>query len=326
MGLPAGVLTGALVGVGGGGIAFGIAPVEVPSGVNLALQIMVGVMVGLRITRSALRSGLHALFPAGLLSVAMICTSVVAAVFAVGLTSMSLVTALFAAAPGGLTEMAVVSAAFGADGAAVAAVHLARLLAAIVGMNVALAYLTRKRGVTAPGAAVADPPLGASAGELRGLARITACGVVGGVAGILLGVPAGGVIGALAGAAAYRLLSERSVPVHQYGLGVQLLGGIVIGLGLSAEFFEQLLNLAGAGFILISAQLLLWVAASWGLARLFGYDSLTALFAAAPGGMSEVISTAGQSGADTVVVAFTHLVRLSAIIIFVPVLISLFVQ
>jgi uncharacterized protein len=155
------------------------------------------------------------------------------------------------------------------------------------------------------------------------LATATACGVAGGGAGLWLGIPAGGVVGALAGSAAYRLTTTASVPVRQYGLGVQLLGGLVIGLGLSAGFFAGLVELAGAAAILIAVQMLLWAGAGYAFWRLLGYDRITATFSAAPGGMSEMISTSAQAGADVVTVAFTHLVRLSAIIVVVPALISI---
>ncbi|TCJ18086.1 hypothetical protein E0L93_06620 [Rubrobacter taiwanensis] len=319
--MPAGVLTGALAGMGLGKVAMGLPPVPAPPEANAVLQVMVGIMVGLRMSRGAIRSGVRSLAPAVLVSAAMIAVGVAAALVAARLTSLDPVTALFAAAPGGLTEIVVVSAAFGADGAAVAAVHLARLLTAIAGINLLLAYLNRKESGTRRSA----PPLWSeSRGDWRRLGLATAAGAAGGTAGLLISIPAGGVIGALAGSAAFRLLTENPVPVRQYGLGVQLLGGMVIGLGLSAEFFAELVSLAGAGAILISAQMLLWISMSLLLARLFGQDNLTAAFAAAPGGMGEVIATASSAGANTVVVAFIHLVRLSTIIVVVPALISLF--
>jgi uncharacterized membrane protein AbrB (regulator of aidB expression) len=40
--------------------------------------------------------------------------------------------------------------------------------------------------------------------------------------------------------------------------------------------------------------------------------------------MSEVVSTASQGGADVVIVTFIHLVRLSSIVVVVPVLVVLF--
>jgi uncharacterized membrane protein AbrB (regulator of aidB expression) len=60
------------------------------------------------------------------------------------------------------------------------------------------------------------------------------------------------------------------------------------------------------------------------LVRLFGYDLVTAILASTPGGLSGVVATASEAEADEVVVTFVHLVRLSTIIVVVPILVALF--
>ncbi|MCA1737784.1 MAG: AbrB family transcriptional regulator, partial [Actinobacteria bacterium] len=144
------------------------------------------------------------------------------------------------------------------------------------------------------------------------------------VVGILSGAPAGGVVGALIGSAGFRLLTERSVPVKGFQLGVQALAGGVIGLGVSGQFLAQVFRLAGAGALILCVQMLLWLATGWLLFRIFQYDLPTAILASSPGGMSEVVSTASKGGADVVIVTFIHLVRLSSIVVVVPVLVVLF--
>jgi uncharacterized membrane protein AbrB (regulator of aidB expression) len=54
------------------------------------------------------------------------------------------------------------------------------------------------------------------------------------------------------------------------------------------------------------------------LRKLFQYRAPTALLASAPGGMSEIVSSAPDAGADLTVVAFGHLVRLTAVIVVIP--------
>jgi uncharacterized protein len=70
--------------------------------------------------------------------------------------------------------------------------------------------------------------------------------------------------------------------------------------------------------------MLLWLATGWLLFRHFHYDLPTATLASSPGGMSEVVSTVNQGGADVVIVTFVHLVRLSSIVVVVPVLVVVF--
>lgn len=333
--VPAGVLVGTLTGVGvaagGGSALLGLPQLSVPLWVNGLLQILLGMMVGFRMTRDSLRSGTHALAPATLLAAVLILTSVVSALIAAPLASLDVVTALFAAAPGGMTEMSTVSVSFGADGAAVTAVQLVRVLLAVAIANVLLARLRSKgeAGAPEPGSRQErrDGASEEGTGHAESLKRLGVAvpwGVAGGLVGIVSGAPAGGIVGALACSAGYRLLTGSPVPVKGFQIGVQALAGGVIGLGVSGEFLGQLVRLAGAGALILSVQMLLWLVTGWLLLRLFGFDLPTAALASSPGGMSEIVSTANQGGADVVTVTFVHLVRLSSIVVVVPLLVALF--
>lgn len=298
----------------------GLPHLSLPSWVSWMLQIMLGMLVGLRMSREELRSGLKALIPASLVTTVLISSAVVSALVAVHIASIDLVTALFAAAPGGLTEMSLISIGFGADGAAVATVQMVRILLALAVINVLLRRFEPASGQeeNAPAAKTGI------AEDLKRLGAAAPWGVLGGLVGILLSpIPVGGIIGALVGSAAYRLLTNREVPLRKFQFGVQALAGGIIGFGVSGEFLREFVRLAGAGALIISIQMLLWLAIGWLLARFFRYGLPTATLASSPGGMSTVISTAGEAGADTVIVTFIHLMRLSTIIIFVPVLVSL---
>ena len=336
--VPAGVLVGALVavGVGGGGVALlGFPQLSVPPGTYSLLQILLGMLVGFRMTREELREGAYALLPASLLAAIIISASVGAALVAVPLTSLDPVTALFAAAPGGLTEMTAVGASFGADGAAVATVQLVRVLLAVAVVDIVLQRLGHKGDEAGSGdepesdkgdREQEDAP-GRRAeykGDLKNLAIAAPWGIMGGLAGIATSIPAGGIIGALVCSAAFRLLTERPVPVGKFQLGVQTISGVVIGLGISGDFLGHILRLAGAGALIISTQMVLWFAMSWLLVRFFRYDLPTATLAPSPGAISAVVSTADEARADTVIVTFIHLVRLNAVIVVVPLLVTLF--
>ena len=337
--LPAGVLVGTLVtvGIGGGGVALlGLPQLSVPPGTYSLLQILLGMLVGFRMTREELREGARALLPASLLAVIVISASVGAALVAVPITSLDPVTALFAAAPGGLTEMTTVSASFGADGAAVASVQLVRVLLAVAVVDVVLQRL-RHKGDEPEGAGDGAEPDGGDReqddasgpwaehkADMKNLAVAAPWGIVGGLIGIATSLPAGGIIGALVCSAAFRLLAERPVPVGRFQVGVQAISGVVIGLGVSGDFLGQILRLAGAGALIISTQMVLWLIMSWLLVRFFDYDLPTATLGPSPGAMSAVVSTADEARADTVVVTFIQLVRLNAVIVVVPLIVALF--
>lgn len=336
--VPAGVLVGTLVavGIGGGGaVLLGLPHLSVPHGTYSLLQILLGMLVGFRMSREELREGARALLPASLLAAIIIPASIVAALVAASLTSLDVVTALFAAAPGGLTEMTAVGASFGADGAAVASVQLIRVILAVAVVDVILQRLERKgdesesedESESDEGGRDQDDTPDRWAEHKEDLTRLMIAapwGVMGGLIGIATSLPAGGIIGALVCSAAFRLLTERPVPVGKFQVGVQALSGVVIGLGVSGDFFGELVRLAGTAALIISTQMVLWLVMSWLLVRFFRYDLPTATLAPSPGAISAVISTADETRADTVVVTFIHLVRLNAVIVVVPILVTLF--
>lgn len=327
--IPAGPFVGALVGVGTALALLGFPDLSPPPLAGQALQVMVGVIVGLRITRDSLRSGARVLAPATTIAGVFLASGVAAALVAVSLTGMTPVTSFFAAAPGGLTEMASVGASLGADGPAVAAVHLVRLLLVILAANLVLARLRQDGGGrrTAFGDLAEDEATG-GAGRSEGLMRLGAvatAGIVGGAVGLVATpLPAGGVVGALVGAGIVRAMIRAPVPERGFSLLVQVLSGGIIGLGLSARFFETLVQLAGATAVINLVQMLTWAAAFYLLVRVFGFDPRTATFASAPGAMATLLSITGETDADLVRVAFIHLLRLSATIVVVPLLVALF--
>ncbi|HET7272231.1 MAG TPA: AbrB family transcriptional regulator [Rubrobacter sp.] len=316
--IPSGAFAGAMVGVGTALGFLGFPKVSVPPVAGQSLQVMVGVIVGLRITGESLRSGARSLVPAMLVAAIFLASGLAAATAAVSLTGLSPTTALFAAAPGGLTEMASVGASLGADGPAIAAIHLSRLLLVLLAANLILARIGRTR-LPEQGDAPTSPNPTSREGFLK-LGAIAAAGLAGGIVGLALTpLPAGGVVGALAGAGVVRAVTAGPVPEQWFSSAVQVLSGVIIGLGLSAQFFEALSQLAGAAVLVNLTQMVVWILAGYLLVWLFRFDPRTGTFASAPGGMGILLSIIGETDADLVTVAFTHLLRLSTTIVVVPV-------
>jgi uncharacterized protein len=325
IGVPAGAFTGAMVAVGLMLAVLGFPSVPTPDLLGQALQVMVGVLVGFRISRDSLASGVGTLLPAAVLAALFLGSAVAVAELAVSLTGVSPTTALFAAAPGGLTEMATIGASVGADGPAVAAIHLSRLLLVILVANFFLARSRNREARSRDARQETDDPEAPdqppNAGVTARLALIAGAGVAGGVLGLALTpLPAGGVVGSLLGAGLARLCVDGVVPERGFNVLVQAAGGGIIGLGLSAEFFATLLQLAGVAVIVNATQMLAWAAAVLLLVNVFHFDRTTATFAAAPGGMGTLLSVTGETDADLVAVAFTHLFRVIATIVVVPLL------
>ena len=161
--------------------------------------------------------------------------------------------------------------------------------------------------------------------SVKRLMDTRAAGLVGGLIGLAMPLPAAGVIGAMIGAGVTRLSRPGPVPERSFSVLVQGLSGGIIGLGLSARFFETLVQLADATAVVNLVQMLVWLVAGYLLVRVFGFDPRTASFASAPGGMGTLLSITGETDADLVKVAFIHLLRLSATIFVVPLLVAAFI-
>lgn len=323
--LPAGILTGAIVGVGAALGLFGLPEIEPHPVFRQMLQVLAGTMVGLRINREALRAGSRSLLPASLIAFAFIVGGAASAFVAVRFTSMDAPTALFAAMPGGMTEMSSVAAGFGANGVSVAAIHLVRILVVMFLAGILVSRL--QRGKRAPHAQT--HALGGSrdyTGGGRRLAIAILAGGMGGIAGLMAGIPAGGVIGALAGCAITRLSFPGRVRSRRFQISVQAMAGTLIGFGISREFLGTLVHLAGATALIITAQLLVWALLSYLFLKFSSRDSITVLFSSAPGGLTELTAASGRLGADMVIVAFTHLMRLTTTVVLAPLLISLLIS
>lgn len=312
------MLIGTAVGFAAGQALLGFPPLPSVPGGNSLLLAMIGVFVGARITRSALSAGARSLLPAALLAGILLLAGTLVALFVSRLGLVDLRTALFAAAPGGITEMSTVGASLGADGAAIASIHLVRVLLTILAVSAVFSLVIGDR----PSGVGNEPQSSAEDRGSSGSARSALPGLTGGIVGGVLGsfspLPAGALIGALVGSAAVALWRNLSASLPGLRVVVQALGGVAIGSRVGPGFLSGLAGLAAAGAVIIGAQMLLWALTYLMLRRLFDYSPATALFASAPGGMSEVVASAADTGADLTVVAFGHLVRLTAVIVVIP--------
>lgn len=159
------------------------------------------------------------------------------------------------------------------------------------------------------------------------LLRLLAGGLLGAAVLTLLQVPAGTLIGAVFGSALANRIrfggAPGTLPAPGRVAGLVLLG-CVAGVRLDGATLATLariaLPLAGA----VLALILLNVALAAVLVRRYAVDPLTAVLACAPGGISEISTTAQELGARTEIVIAVHAVRVLAVVLVVlPVLVVL---
>lgn len=154
-----------------------------------------------------------------------------------------------------------------------------------------------------------------------GVVLLLAAGVVRGYLAQLFKLPGGAALGAMVTVAAVNVaLGGRPVTVPR---GLDFAALVLVGVSLGASINRSALS--GAANLIVPALLILGILSVVGvllaltLQRFFGFDLTTALFAAAPGGMTNMAILAKDAGGDGFAVALVHLVRLFGIFIFVPV-------
>jgi membrane AbrB-like protein len=166
---------------------------------------------------------------------------------------------------------------------------------------------------------VATPPAPALASV-----RLLVGGAAGAAVLTLLSVPAGVIVGAVLGSA----VMNGCRPSGPLGRPFVVTGLVLLGCAAGARMSsDSVRTLAGAAVPLVTSTLLLLlldVGLALLLHRRYGIDRVTALYACAPGGLSEVLLAAEAAGARTAIVMTVHVVRvLVVVVVALPLLVLL---
>jgi membrane AbrB-like protein len=113
-----------------------------------------------------------------------------------------------------------------------------------------------------------------------------------------------------------------SVPTSWRLSGTALLGTIV-GALVNSDILQLLLNYAPSIGMMLCSQLLLVMAGTSFFLRRNSTDRLSALLAAYPGSISQIIALSLENKCDSQFVAINHTVRIFSVIAFIPLIIAL---
>jgi membrane AbrB-like protein len=145
----------------------------------------------------------------------------------------------------------------------------------------------------------------------------------GGLLATTLGVPAGGVLGAVVGAVCVNLWRPGDRLPRPFREAGKILLGTVVGL----SFAPALMSTIVAALLPIAVGVALLIVSGLAVSVLlhvrFGWDLPTALYAATPGGLSELAIVAHEEGAQGHIVIAVHTVRVATIVILGPPLLTL---
>lgn len=134
-------------------------------------------------------------------------------------------------------------------------------------------------------------------------------------------IPVGAMTGAIMGVVVLNCLTGKAaLPVFAKPC-MQIMGGALLGHAISRRDLQKMRSIMKAALVLILTMFLLNMTTGFGIYKLSDMSIITALLAAAPGGVSDMALIAEELGADMQIVSIMQLFRMFSIyLIFPPVL------
>lgn len=157
------------------------------------------------------------------------------------------------------------------------------------------------------------------AGRWRGLALALTLGTAGGAIFWLLTLPLAWMLGAMAATTTAALAGLRPTVPHGLRVGMLAVLGVMLGSNFSPAMLAHVAawgpSLAGLFVFTLATPFV----ASLVFRRFGGLDPVTAYYAAAPGGINEMVAIGGAAGGDERVIALVHALRILIVVFTVPV-------
>lgn len=145
-----------------------------------------------------------------------------------------------------------------------------------------------------------------------------AIGVVGAYFGRKFKLPAGSLVGAMALVIVYNLITEAGFYPKNLRVAVQICSGALVGSRITREDVIALKRIIVPTVMLVCCMLVMNLVTGMGMIAISDLDPTTALFACAPGGLSDMSLISGDMGANPAYVALLQLVRQQTIFIVMP--------
>ncbi|MGI6004402.1 MAG: AbrB family transcriptional regulator [Christensenellales bacterium] len=139
-----------------------------------------------------------------------------------------------------------------------------------------------------------------------------------GYVGLKLKLPAGPLVGGIVGTAAMNLLIGRAVFYSDIRIVVQMLSGAMIGCNVGKRDFLEMKGIILPTIFLLFSMFLLNITFGSLIYRFSNLDMATALFATAPGGVSDMALISEDLGANTSYVGILQMYRILVVFIFMP--------
>src|SRR5512132_3035401 len=163
-----------------------------------------------------------------------------------------------------------------------------------------------------------------SRAQLFGFAETLAYAAIGGAALGLAGLPAGWLSGSIIGVSAAALSGRPMYVPPQVGRAVYVILGISLGSSVTPETVATMASWPLSMLALTVAMVAVTVSVRAYLKFVHGWDTLSALFAAAPGALAQAMALAQDTGANVRAIAMVQTVRLFILAVALPLIFAAF--
>ncbi|MEM9813652.1 MAG: AbrB family transcriptional regulator [Pseudomonadota bacterium] len=300
------------------GAVFGL-PLRSPGAARPYVVVVIGVMLGSGFTPALFEQAAAWALSLLFLGLYLVISGAVTIPFYRRVAGFDPVTAYFAGMPGGLNEMMVIGGEMGGDERKIVLAHASRIL--IVVALVAIWFRLIEGIALGDRSAFGTPFVEIPALDL---AILAASGVIGFFLGTRLRLPAPTLLGPMSVSALVHLAGwTASPPPQELVLLAQLVLGTAIGcrfVGAGARAILTSLGLSACASLLMLIVTFAFAAAFHGL---FGQSLLQVVLAYSPGGLAEMSLVALAMNADIAYVSTHHLVRITLVILFAPLVFTL---
>ncbi len=151
-------------------------------------------------------------------------------------------------------------------------------------------------------------------------------GLIGAVIALKLKVPAGAMIGSLFAVAIFNILTSNADLPQSYKIIAQISTGTFIGAKITANDVKGLKNIFLPSLIMVILMGIVNFLMGYFIYKFTPLDMVTALFATAPGGLTDMTIISYDFGADSSKVALLQMVRLISVVSRIPALMKIIVK
>lgn len=316
--VPGGMMVGAVI--GSCILSCATSAAYMPGTAKTIAQIIAGAFIGSGIRREDLSAMKQVIKPALILLPCLLAVNLLAGYVVYRISSLDLLTALLACAPGGMSDIPMIAADLGADASVVVVMQFIRMS---VGIGVFPLMIHAAAGAhTKPGSCPPPSPPKKTCYHPRHVLLTLAVAAGFGIIGKMSPVPSGTMGFATIGCVLFSCLSNRAEMPPILRRAAQLLSGAYVGSSMGIQQLAVLKTLGLPVLVLVSAYILACFGTGALLYRAGCFRYKEAMLASTPAGASDMALISADLGIDNVQIIVLQVLRLLAVVLFFPSILS----